>query len=69
MEITDTYRKDGIKIAIVSWVKEIDKVEKLADCLGNFGAHVVEVEMDSGGEYQCMDGIHVCIKVWFLCNR
>jgi hypothetical protein len=62
--MADTYRKDGIKIAVIFRSKEIDELEKLTDCLGNFEAHVVEMEMDSGGEYEYVNGIQICIKVW-----
>ena len=48
---TDTYRKDRIKIEIIPWVKEIDKLEKLVGGIEIFDAHAVEMEMDSGCEY------------------
>ena len=62
----DSYREDGIKIAIIPWVKEINEPEKLADCIGNFGAHAVEMEMNSGGESECVDSIQVGIKIWYI---
>ena len=67
--IIDTYREDGIKIAVIPRVKEINEPEKLVSCIGNFDTHAVEVEMDGGGEYERVDSIQVCIKIWFLWNR
>lgn len=56
-------------MAVIFRAKEINKLKKFAGCSGNFEAHFVEIEMDSRGEYKCMDGILVCIKIWFLGNR
>jgi hypothetical protein len=55
--ITDTYRKDGVKIAVVLWVKEINEFEKLVGGIEIFAAHAVEMEMDSRGEYEGVDSI------------
>jgi hypothetical protein len=62
----DTYRKDGVKIAVILWVKEINELEKLVGGIEIFAAHAVEMEVDSRGEYECVDRIQVCIKEWFL---
>ena len=68
-KIRDTYRKDGVKIGIIPLVKETNELKKLVDGIEILPAHAVEMEMDSGGENECVDGIQVCIKVWFLQNR
>ena len=64
-EITD-YHKDGIKIGVIAWVKEINEFDKLVSGIEIFAAHAVEMEMDSRGEYESVDSVQVCIKVWFL---
>ena len=64
-KIRDTYRKDGVKIAVILLVKEIDKLEKLTGGIKILAAHTVEMEMDSGGEYERVDRIQVRIKVRF----
>jgi hypothetical protein len=51
---------------VIFWVEEVNELEELAGCSGNFKAHLNEIEMDSRGEYECVDGILVCIKIWFL---
>ena len=60
------YREDGIKIAVIPWVKEINEAEKLAGYIGNFETQAVEMEMNSGGESECVDSIQVGIKIWFI---
>ena len=46
-------------------MKEINELEKLVGGIEIFAAHAVEMEMDSGGEYEGVDSIQVCIKIWF----
>ena len=62
----DTYREDGIKIAIIPGVKKINKPEKLIGCIGKFEAHVIEMEKNVGSESECVNSIQVCIKIWFF---
>lgn len=63
---TNTYRKDGVKKGVIPWVKKINELDKLVDGIKILPAHAVEMEMDRGGENECVDSIHIRIKVWFL---
>ena len=65
-EITNTYREDGVKIGVITRVKKINELEKLVGGIEIFEAHAVEMEMDSGGEYERVYSIQLSIKVWFL---
>ena len=61
-----TYRKDGIKIAIIPRIKEINELQEFVGGIEIFSAHAVEMEVDSGGEDERVDSIQVCIKEGFL---
>ena len=56
-EIADTYyRKDGVKTAVIPWLKEFN--EKLVGGIKILAAHAVEMEIDSG-EYERVNSIQV----------
>ena len=56
-QITDSYRKDGVKIVVILGVKKINELKKLVSCIEIFETHAVEMKMDSGGENERVDSI------------
>lgn len=64
--IINIYRKDGIKIVVILWEKEIDELNQRLYGVIKMGCDVVGVEMNSGSEHKGMNGVKVSIKVRFV---